>query len=153
MREFKRQAWGAGVATLCCLWSLPPASGQLPAFEQFACPAEVSSVQNLNGGQGWGGPWWLSHRIDATCESVTAETPTPRCTGFTPVDLDADCEGGEDDLRRSISCSTDSGLRSDIPASPKAELPGDDDAHQSDFDVFQRCLSGPGSTADPSCTN
>jgi len=38
-----------------------------------------------------------------------------------------------------------------VPAS--ADLDGDDDVDQSDFGLLQRCLSGDGNPADPSCAN
>jgi hypothetical protein len=58
-----------------------------------------------------------------------------------------------DDSEILEACATGPGIGPPPRGCASVDLDGDQDVDQLDFGIFQVCLSGPGSPADPACTD
>ncbi len=70
-----------------------------------------------------------------------------------PVDFDGDCDVDVLDYIEFESCASGPDVPQNDPACADAKLDAGDDIDQDDFAVFQRCYSGEGNPADPTCAD
>ncbi len=68
-----------------------------------------------------------------------------------PGDFDGDGDVDGDDAVVLRSCATRDKVPQNAPGCIDARLDADTDVDQTDFAIFQRCVSGPGQAGDPAC--
>jgi hypothetical protein len=80
---------------------------------------------------------------------VTVEPPP-----FAPVDFDHDTDVDQEDFGVFQACYSGQGITQGQLSCAGARLDMDDDVDQADFEIFlQKCLSGPGVTANTACNS
>lgn len=102
------------------------------------------------------GAWYLhlagyndEHAIGAVVHAGPYLVATT--VGYTPGDLDHDCDVDQADLDIFIACAEGPGVVQALPSCAESRLDGDTDVDASDFAILQRCWSGSGTPADPAC--
>lgn len=102
------------------------------------------------------GAWYL-HLASYNAENATGNVVhlgpylVATTVGYTPGDLDHDCDVDQADLELFIACAQGPGVVQTLPGCSEALLDGDNDVDSADFGIFQRCWSGSGTPADPAC--
>ncbi len=89
--------------------------------------------------------------VTGQCESVTSDPATLIVNTPIALDFDGDCDVDSADVDHFVNCALGPGIPQTDPACANTLLDEDQDVDQSDFAKLQRCLSGEGSFADPSC--